>query len=74
MTLSEFDRQLLPYLDGSRTRSAMLKALLENFRRGKLSLARSGSPITEEHKARPILAETLEKQLPTLAGVALLVA
>src|SRR5262249_30496908 len=33
VTLNEFDRQLLPYLDGSRTRSAMLKVLLEHFRR-----------------------------------------
>jgi len=74
VTLSEFDRQLLPYLDGSRTRSAMLKALLDHFRRGKLTVARSGAPVTEEHRARPILAETLEKQLPTLASVALLVA
>jgi len=74
VTLSEFDRQLLPYLDGSRTRPAMLKALMDHFRRGKLTLAKSGTPVTEEHRARPILAETLERQLPTLASAALLVA
>jgi methyltransferase-like protein/cyclopropane fatty-acyl-phospholipid synthase-like methyltransferase len=74
VTLSEFDRQLLPYLDGSRTRTAMLKEMLDHFRRGKLTLNRSGAPITEEHRARPILAETLERRLPTLASVALLVA
>jgi methyltransferase-like protein/cyclopropane fatty-acyl-phospholipid synthase-like methyltransferase len=74
VTLGEFDRQLLPYLDGTRTRSGMLKVLLEHFRRGKLTLARNGAPIVEEHRARPVLAETLDMQLPNLARAALLVA
>jgi hypothetical protein len=39
-----------------------------------LTLARGTAPIVEEHKARPILAEALDKRLPALANLALLVA
>jgi methyltransferase-like protein/cyclopropane fatty-acyl-phospholipid synthase-like methyltransferase len=73
VTLSEFDRQLLPYLDGAHTHSALLKIMVERFKQGFLTVAHEGKPVTEEHRARPILAETLDTQLPRLAAAALLV-
>jgi len=74
INLTEFDRQLLPYLDGAHNRAGLLKVLLERYKQGFLKLAQDGHPITEEHRARPILAQTLDTQLPRLAAAALLVA
>jgi methyltransferase-like protein len=72
--VSDFDRQVLPLLDGTRNRAALLAELLERFRRGQLTLARAGKPVTERHEARAILASTLDQRLPQLASAALLVA
>lgn len=73
VTVSEFDRQLLPYLDGTNTKAQLLKHMVERFKQGRLTLSRNGQPITDEIKGRQILAQTLESQLPALASVALLV-
>jgi methyltransferase-like protein/cyclopropane fatty-acyl-phospholipid synthase-like methyltransferase len=72
--LSEFDRQLLPYLDGAHNRSSLLKIMVERQKQGFLTVAQDGKPVTEEHRVRPILAQTLDTQLPRLAAAALLVA
>jgi methyltransferase-like protein/cyclopropane fatty-acyl-phospholipid synthase-like methyltransferase len=72
--LTEFDRQLLPYLDGAHNRSSLLKIMVERYKQGFLTVAQEGKPVTEEHRARPILAQTLDLQLPRLAKAALLVA
>jgi methyltransferase-like protein len=74
VALSEFDRQLMPHLDGRHSRTAALDALLERFRQGRLTLAKNGQPIRESDQARSVLAQTLEQQLPRLAGAALLLA
>ena len=74
VALTEFDRQLLPYLDGAHNRSTLLKIMLERYKQGFLTVAQDGKPVTEEHRARPILAQTLDLQLPRLAAAGLLVA
>jgi methyltransferase-like protein len=74
VAISEFDRHLLPYLDGSRPHSTLLRVLMEQFQQGALKVNRAGQPITNEHEARPIMAQSLAEQLPRLAAVALLVA
>ena len=72
VTLDEFDRQFLPYLDGRHTRSEQLEVLLACFGQKRLSLERNGQSIRTTHEARPILAESLDRQLTRLAGAALL--
>ncbi len=72
--LGEYLRQVLPYLDGNHTQEALLERMLEQFRQGRLTVAVDGSPIREEPQARPILARTLEQELPLLVQSALLVA
>jgi methyltransferase-like protein/SAM-dependent methyltransferase len=74
VAITDFDRFLLPLLDGTRNRSRLLEALLEGFRKGALNLARDGRPITDAHQARPALAQALDEQLPRLATCALLLA
>jgi methyltransferase-like protein len=72
--VSDFDRALLPLLDGTRDRAGLLEALLERFRRGALNLARDGRPITGAREAGPALAQALDERLLRLASRALLVA
>jgi methyltransferase-like protein/SAM-dependent methyltransferase len=72
--LSEFDRQLLPALDGRRDRAALLENLLDRVAAGRLTMTQSGMPIRTSAAARPLLAQTLDRQLPRLAAAALLVA
>jgi methyltransferase-like protein len=74
VNITDFDRQLLPYLDGAHNRSTLLKIMLARFKQGVLRVAHEGKAVTEEHRARPILAQTLDTQLPRLASAALLVA
>jgi methyltransferase-like protein/SAM-dependent methyltransferase len=74
VAITDFDRVLLPLLDGTRNRSRLLEALLEGFRKGALNLARDDRPISDAHQARPALAQALDEQLPRLATCALLLA
>jgi methyltransferase-like protein len=71
--VSEFDRQLLPLLDGTRDRAELRNSLVQNFKKGKLSLSREGKPITDPGLARDLLTQTLDQQVPKLAAAALLV-
>jgi methyltransferase-like protein/ubiquinone/menaquinone biosynthesis C-methylase UbiE len=72
--LTPFDRHLLPLLDGTRDRPALVEGLVERFRQAELSISQDEQPITDAARARAILAEVLERQLPLLARGALLVA
>jgi methyltransferase-like protein len=74
LSVSEPARKLLPLLDGSRDRDALLDELIQYFRTGELQLALEGNPVTEEPKARLLLAKELEQQLLAAARAALLVA
>jgi methyltransferase-like protein len=73
VSLNEFDRQLLPYLDGTRNRQALLEALMDRFRQGALRLSQDETPITDAARAQDIMVEILDQQLPRLAKAALLV-
>ncbi len=72
IALSEFDRQLLPYLDGTHNRSALLTIMMERYKQGLLTVSQEGKPVTEEHRVRPMLAQMFDTQLPRLAAAALL--
>jgi methyltransferase-like protein len=74
VAVSPFDRHLLPCLDGERDRAALVKALVERFEQGALTLTRDDEPVLEPLQARPLLGEVLEQQLPKLAQAALLLA
>jgi methyltransferase-like protein len=69
-----FDRHLLPLLDGTRDRPALLQGLLERFRAGQLQISQDEVPITAADQAAAILDEVLGQQLPRLAKAALLIA
>ena len=73
VNLTPFDRHLLPLLDGTRDRPALLEALLERYHSGRLHVSQAdGQPIHESSRAREILAEVLDQHLPRLARAAVL--
>jgi methyltransferase-like protein/SAM-dependent methyltransferase len=74
VALIEFDRQLLPHLDGSHDRAALLQVMLEKVKEGSLRLSEGDEPVTDPGRAEEILAEVLDKELPGLAQQALLIA
>ncbi len=72
--VTPFDRHLLPYLDGTRDRAALLAGLLERFRNGQMQMEEDSQPVADAGRAAQILAEVLGQQLPQLAKAALLLA
>jgi methyltransferase-like protein/cyclopropane fatty-acyl-phospholipid synthase-like methyltransferase len=72
--LTPFDRHLLPLLDGTRDRAALVTALLDKVQQGVLHISQDDTPITDPERAQAILAEVLDQQLPRLAKAALLTA
>jgi methyltransferase-like protein/cyclopropane fatty-acyl-phospholipid synthase-like methyltransferase len=73
-TVAPLDRHLLPLLDGTRDRPALVQALVGRFEQGLLPISRQGMPVTDSATARALLSEALEQQLPRLAKAALLLA
>jgi methyltransferase-like protein/2-polyprenyl-3-methyl-5-hydroxy-6-metoxy-1,4-benzoquinol methylase len=71
--LTKCARRLLPLLDGSRDRRALVEVLLEKLNQGELSLSDIGIPSAEESRAREACAAALDRQLAALAGQALLI-
>jgi len=71
--VSEFDRQLLPFLDGTNDRSEMVQSLLSRFQEGLLNISRNEEAITDDQRVSEILTELLGQQLPKLAKAALLI-
>src|SRR5262249_26821488 len=74
VSLHEFDRQLLPYMDGTRNREELVQALEECFRQGLLPISQDDEPLADAVRARDILAQVLDQQLPKMAKAALLIA
>src|SRR5262249_14308007 len=74
VTVTPFDRHLLPHLDGTRDRAALVDVLVGLFQRGELHISQNEEPITDPARGREILAEVLDQQLPKLARACLLVA
>jgi methyltransferase-like protein/SAM-dependent methyltransferase len=73
VSVTPFDRHLLPLLDGTRDREALVAALLSRFEQGALNISQDDQAVTDPERARAILAEVLDHQLPCLAKAALLV-
>ena len=71
--LSHFDREILPLLDGTRDRAALLTAVLDKFHAGVLKIEQDDKPVTDDERATPILNDVLAQELPRLARSALLV-
>jgi hypothetical protein len=72
--VTPFDRHLLPFLDGTRDRPALVESLLGRVQRELMQISQEDQPVTDPARARAILAEVLEQQLPKLAQAALLLA
>jgi hypothetical protein len=74
VTLSEMDRCIVPLLDGTRGRVALLDELTARAAAGGLQVQCDGAPVAGEEALRATLAGVLETTLKGLAGNALLVA
>ncbi len=74
VNLLPFHRHLLPLLDGSRARTALVPALVERVRQGAMHVTRDDQPVTDSARAGEILGEVLDQELPRLAKTALLIA
>jgi methyltransferase-like protein/cyclopropane fatty-acyl-phospholipid synthase-like methyltransferase len=70
--VTPFDRHLLPLLDGTRDRAALLDGLMTRFQQGLLNIVQEEQPVTDAGRAGEILRTILEQQLPRLASLALL--
>jgi methyltransferase-like protein len=73
-TVTPFDRYLLPLLDGTRDRTALVQELVSRFEQGQLPISRSTGPVTDVAIARALISDALEQQLPNLARAAVLLA
>jgi methyltransferase-like protein/ubiquinone/menaquinone biosynthesis C-methylase UbiE len=58
--LSPVDRHLLPLLDGSRDREALVEALMGVFRENLIQIDRDGEPLVDEAEVREVLAAEVD--------------
>ncbi|NBO93212.1 MAG: methyltransferase domain-containing protein [Planctomycetia bacterium] len=72
VNLDQIDRQILPLLDGSHSRSMLRDRLVELFRKGELTVNREGTVAKDEHQARAIINDVLTQKLNRYAELALL--
>ena len=70
--LSPLDRHLLPLLDGTRDRDALLDALLAALRDNPLPIERDGKQVSGEAELRDSLAEHIDALPQHLAEMKLL--
>jgi hypothetical protein len=73
ITLMDFDRFVLPRLDGRRDRRALLAELRGALQDGVFTIQVQGRPITDPAETEPLLARQLDESLRRLAAGALLV-
>jgi methyltransferase-like protein/SAM-dependent methyltransferase len=71
--LSDLSLHLLPLLDGTRDRAALVDALAKKALAGDLTLQKSGQPMTDPAEVHAALTATLGPALDALARDALLV-
>lgn len=71
--LSDLDQRLLPLLDGTRDRAALLDRLTEKAVSGDLRVQRDGRPLSDPADLREALTAVLGPTLDSLASRALLV-
>jgi hypothetical protein len=72
--LNPLHRVVLPLLDGTRDRTAILDAMAAAAEHGKLNVQEEGQPVRDADRARALLSTTIEPALAQLANMALLVA
>jgi methyltransferase-like protein len=72
LILSPADRHLLPLLDGSRDRDALLEALLAVHRENPIPIERDGKQVSGEAEMRDALAEHIDALPEHLAEMKLL--
>lgn len=72
MKLNEMNRRLLPLLDGTRDRPALVAELTTLAQRGELALQKGGQPITDPEELRAAVATALDTALDELARGAIL--
>ena len=74
IALDDLDRQTLLLLDGSRTADDLLAMLVDKVEKGQLRVDEKDRPTPSADRVREILAAAVERELPKLAGLALLIA
>ena len=70
--LTDLDLRLLPLLDGTRDRKAILEALVHKALTGDLNVAKEGQPLKEEAAIRAALESVLDPALNNIAIQSLL--
>ena len=73
VTLDGLTRVLLPLLDGSRDRGALVSALSDLAARGALHVQQNGQPLTRGAALEALLGDAVNTNLPRLAKAGLLV-
>lgn len=73
VTLSDFDRQLIQFLNGKNDQKAIVDEMTELVGRGVLNMQIDGKPVTDKMMIRKAMGPTVEQQLPKLGRAALLV-
>jgi methyltransferase-like protein/SAM-dependent methyltransferase len=71
--LNEFDRRLLPLLDGTRDRPTLVNELTELALSGALTVRRENTPITDRDGIHAALTSIIDEALAKVAGMAVLV-
>lgn len=71
--LSEFDRRLIPLLDGTRDRPTLVNQLTDVALSGALTVRRENTPITDREGVHAALASIIDEALARVAGMGVLV-
>jgi methyltransferase-like protein/SAM-dependent methyltransferase len=71
--LTELDRHLLPMLDGTNDRPALVSKLTDVALGGKLTIRRQDAPVTDREGIHAALASIIDEALTKVAGMAVLV-
>jgi methyltransferase-like protein/SAM-dependent methyltransferase len=72
--LSDFDREVLRRLDGTRDRSAVLSAVMDRVKEGALTVAHDGRPVTDVAEAKPLVSAAVTEVLNRFSRCSLLLA
>ena len=70
--LNDSERFLLPLIDGTRDRDALVSALLERVAAGGLQFSRNGVPVAEQGELAEIARQEVERTLGALQRAGLL--
>lgn len=71
--LNEFDRRLIPLLDGTRDRAALVNELTEVALSGALTVRKENAPITDREGVHAALASIIDEALARVAGMGVLI-